>query len=503
MTNRQLLSTLVFSALTTPVLSFSLSHQAFASTPVVTVKSPANGSQNTSPVNYIASASSPDCAAGIAAMRIYSQPEAITYTVDADQLNVNVNFMEGSYSTVVQAWDNCGNVGKTTVDITVKGDTLPPPKFLYSTQYSAGKVAGYYFNYQNGALFPIGQQPVWAHWGPSRIASDSGGYRLYVANQGSHDVSAYFIDRNYGYLNPVPGANFPTAGWSTDIAVHPSNHFIYVTTSDDDQSLPLSSNGVTALALQSDGSLAPVPGSPYITSGEEFALAIDPSGKYLYTTGVANDSAYTGVIDGYSIDQTTGALTPLPGSPFPIVPAKCQNCFPQEVFYDMAIDPSGKFLIGPGWENGVIYVYKIDSATGALTNVAGSPFIDGEPCSPGCPGYGPISVTVSANDRFVFVQNELISEVMSYKLDSSSGTLTLEEGNYGPYNSFSLSEDCIRADPSGTLVFALGYDTPTQQGALMGWMVDQSNGSLAPVTGAPFADNIDLKYLGDGFAITR
>ena len=53
------------------------------------------------------------------------------------------NLTAGSYSAVVVAWDNCGHVGSEPVNFTVSGETLPPPKFVYTTEYKAGQVAGY------------------------------------------------------------------------------------------------------------------------------------------------------------------------------------------------------------------------------------------------------------------------------------------------------------------------------------------------------------------------
>jgi hypothetical protein len=111
----------------------TLSLTAFATTPVVTVTSPANGSKDSSPVNFIASASSPDCSAGIASMRIYTAPGDGVYTTDSNHLDVNLTLAAGSYNTVVQAWDNCGGVGKTPVNITVSGSALPAPRFVYSS----------------------------------------------------------------------------------------------------------------------------------------------------------------------------------------------------------------------------------------------------------------------------------------------------------------------------------------------------------------------------------
>jgi hypothetical protein len=84
-----------------PVLTFVLglavfTNVAFATTPVVTVTSPTNGSQDGSPVNFTASASSPDCSSGIAAMRIYTAPGDGAYTTDSDSLNVNLSLAPGT-----------------------------------------------------------------------------------------------------------------------------------------------------------------------------------------------------------------------------------------------------------------------------------------------------------------------------------------------------------------------------------------------------------------------
>jgi hypothetical protein len=101
------------------VLAFLTSLAASASTPVVTVTYPANGAVVHGPVYYVASASSPTCAKGIASMRIYSAPYISAYTVNAAQFSTFVALAPGTYSTVVQTWDYCGGVGKAPITVTV------------------------------------------------------------------------------------------------------------------------------------------------------------------------------------------------------------------------------------------------------------------------------------------------------------------------------------------------------------------------------------------------
>ena len=54
-------------------------------------------------------------------MRIYTAPGVSAYNVDASSLNPSITLSPATYNTVVQSWDNCGNVGKTFVTITVGG----------------------------------------------------------------------------------------------------------------------------------------------------------------------------------------------------------------------------------------------------------------------------------------------------------------------------------------------------------------------------------------------
>jgi hypothetical protein len=80
-----------------------------------------NGAEVKSPAQFTASASSPNCSKGVASMRIYSAPGVIAYSVEGSSLNTQINLAPGTYNTIVQSWDNCGNVGKTFVTITVTG----------------------------------------------------------------------------------------------------------------------------------------------------------------------------------------------------------------------------------------------------------------------------------------------------------------------------------------------------------------------------------------------
>src|SRR5438552_6214551 len=87
---------------------------------VVYVTKPTNNSTVTSPVNFVATATS-SCSKGVASMGIYTPPFVLAYSVNGASLNTNLTLSAGTYNTVVQEWDNCGGSASTPITITVSG----------------------------------------------------------------------------------------------------------------------------------------------------------------------------------------------------------------------------------------------------------------------------------------------------------------------------------------------------------------------------------------------
>jgi DNA-binding beta-propeller fold protein YncE len=72
-----------------------------------------------------------------------------------------------------------------------------------------------------------------------------------------------------------------------------------------------SSNNVSAYTINpTSGALTPVTGSPFGAGSVPHAVAVDPKGKFVYVVNTAGNN-----VSGYKI-KSNGALTPLPGSPF-------------------------------------------------------------------------------------------------------------------------------------------------------------------------------------------
>lgn len=97
----------------------------------VSVSSPANSSTDSSPVHFVATATS-GCSAGIASMGIYkASGGALAYLVSGSSLNTYVSMSPGTYKAVVQEWDKCGGSTYTYVSISVPGSVVPASSHVF------------------------------------------------------------------------------------------------------------------------------------------------------------------------------------------------------------------------------------------------------------------------------------------------------------------------------------------------------------------------------------
>ncbi len=99
----------------------------------VTVSSPVAGSTDTSPVPFVASATTATCAGGVAAVGIYVNG-SLVYTANSSSINTSLTLAAGPQHTVVEEWDHCGGAAYTTVDLTVQA--AQPPSVVMTADSS-------------------------------------------------------------------------------------------------------------------------------------------------------------------------------------------------------------------------------------------------------------------------------------------------------------------------------------------------------------------------------
>ena len=91
----------------------------------VSVTTPKNGATVTSPVHYVATATTSTCSKGVASMGIYVNNKLV-YVVNATKLDHQLSLATGAEHTVVEEWDHCGGASYTTINLTVTSSNPAP-----------------------------------------------------------------------------------------------------------------------------------------------------------------------------------------------------------------------------------------------------------------------------------------------------------------------------------------------------------------------------------------
>lgn len=217
----------------------------------------------------------------------------------------------------------------------------------------AGQIFGYAIDQNTGALTPLAGSPFSPGSGatPQGLASAPNGHFLYVADAGR--IDAFGVDSATGALKAITGSPF-ASGTNQRLVVDPSGKFLYA--SDDDPP-----GGVLAFTIGPTGALAAVPGSPFTIAGQTSPnsqpLGIVDTGSFVYV-GLTADNQ----IAAFTVDTESGALTPVPGSPFSAGKSPA------------VLALANKFLYAANWQDNTISAYTIDPRSGALMLVPGSPF---------------------------------------------------------------------------------------------------------------------------------
>jgi len=337
--------------------------------------------------------------------------------------------------------NNGGNTGGGSSG----GGGSPPPPLPAGTELfylgdDAGHIHGYGLDPASGNLTPIAvnNMPTAADVG---LAADSGGMVLYSSNAAINapNVSSWIVDKHTGaltasnsvslpiyahriaavernlYVISFPGKNnsmlfalsidpvtaaltqlSPTVtlpGVPNDLVIAPSGSWMGLTSGtsggDIEGILRSPNGGATGLQLQ----------SPVSTGGDNpQGIRVTPDGKFVVVVNRGSNN-----LSVFSLDASTGALTPTPGSPFPSGPQPGP----------IAIDPSGKFVLVADSGNNNLTPYTIDSA-GSLT--AGTPVFIGEANSQ------PGAIAVDPAGKFVFV-GIFNRQVAGFTLDPNTGSL--------------------------------------------------------------------------------
>ena len=145
-------------------------------------------------------------------------------------------------------------------------------------------------------------------------------YSFGTATVAGEIVTGFTVNSATGAVTAVSSASSPSfVTTSGNLAASPNGSFLFSPSYN--SSLPDEiNNSVTVFAVNATtGALMNVPGSPFAAGIYANSAAVDPTGQFLYVVNEQADeqsSIEDGNISAYTINATTGALTPIVGSPF-------------------------------------------------------------------------------------------------------------------------------------------------------------------------------------------
>lgn len=279
---------------------------------------------------------------------------------------------------------------------------------------------------------------------------------VYAANSGSNNVSLLTINAN-GSLNAA--INYTVGTSPRFVLVHPAGRFLYTANH--------GSANISVLEItQATGALTTLASSPFATSTNPYSLSFDPQGRFLF---VGHENAVVAAVSAYTVNTTSGELTQIAGSPF----AVAAGSTPVAVH----VDPSGNFLyVGSSQPGANAHAFAINQNTGALTQIAGSPFGTINDA---------ISVYAHPSGRFVYyAQYFAPTGAVGFSRDSVSGALGLMSAS--PFAA-GLAPGFITGDVFGRFVYVANSGDVSSTAGISGFSVNATTGELSPMPGSPFA----------------
>jgi 6-phosphogluconolactonase (cycloisomerase 2 family) len=295
----------------------------------------------------------------------------------------------------------------------------------------------------------------------------------YVSNSGTNATNPFSIGEYTVTATTTPYltslGTVPTTGFQPQQTVlDPNGQYLYM--------IATSGTGVTATLFTvntSTGALTAASSTPTTISGTADVTygIIDPYGRFLYVADLSTSNVYA-----FQINQTTGVLTAVTGSPFstnvsgPI---------------SLIADHSGQYLYvintGSG-SGGTISGYTIDQ-TMTATGGALTPFTSNATIA--TTGTAPSYSTLDPTGTYIYVPDSAANTVTTFAI-GSGGALTNKSTTTAIGTASALWN--VAVDPSGKYLYVLDQGntsvTPATNGAVYQFNLTSGIPGTAPVGSA-------------------
>jgi 6-phosphogluconolactonase (cycloisomerase 2 family) len=352
-----------------------------------------------------------------------------------------------------------GNGTITNADVTVTIMCAATfPTLAYNLNQADGTIASYAIDAATGQMRPRFVAKTGASPAQLTTYKTANGTRFsYIANQNSDSVSAFTLDARSGAMTEVPGSPFDSGDKPTLLSLHPTAPFLYAMNESDASIIAYTINA-------NNGALTQV--SSMATGSSPRAFSIDASGHFAYVAASGSGELFT-----FAIDQTAGALSEVANSRVAIGTS----------FGGMALERNGRFVYSFDSAAGTISAFAINANTGVPAAITGSPFTAGTNIA---------LLDVHPNGRFIYAKRGPQTQVQAngvavFSIDETTGALSEIAGS--PFDA-SANPLAITFDPTGTRMYAghlLVQGTPEFN--VRAYSVNPNTGALTVIDGSPFA----------------
>jgi 6-phosphogluconolactonase len=248
---------------------------------------------------------------------------------------------------------------------------------------------------------------------------------VYATIPVANQIIVYREDPNSGVLTQLSGSPYSVGEGANSLVLHPSGKYLYVANPGQGGTIE---NDISLFSVASNGGLSEV--TPRTSLGS-FAsqpqrLLIDSAGAFLYVMNTGTNN-----ISVFSVDSGSGALTQVAGSPFGIGAAPL----------NMVLAPSGNFLYvslaSPS--SGLIVAYSVTSGQLSLINVT--------PTN----GLNPYGLAINSAGSYLYAANTTDNSISVFPIDSSGGLAQQVQGS--PINNGYTAPVAMIFDPSGKYLY--------------------------------------------------
>jgi 6-phosphogluconolactonase len=380
-----------------------------------------------------------------------------------------------------------GTVGSAAVTGIAVNCRAQAGRFLYvpnaGTVPTANAVAGFTIDASTGALTSMGLPFATQGQAPRTLFKDPTGKFLYVYGDdnlnaaGPTTLTGFAVNAQTGALTPIPGIVTVNATMPAPPVFHPSGNFVYLVVSDPGLS---ANNQLLGFSIDATtGALTPIPTAVWgpIQSFEVLSSAvISPNGSSLYLASyipAAPPTPPAARVTQIAVAPQTGAFNAVSSS---------EVTAAGMIFYQLAKHPAGTHMYtrnsGP-----------VGSLTSRFTLDAASGVIGARTDFPTAAGFG---VVLAPNSRVYFLElggflgppaTPGAGNVVGY-VDSGTGAPSALTGTRWPTGGDNPLS--ITLDPTGRYIAM----TNTASATVTVMKIDAAQGSLTSVAGSPYTPTV-------------